>query len=233
MVGRVFKTSFISSIDDSTFVQRYAARRVCFAWHFKLVFSLTFPALFKVGRRPPSPAVSREDCGNFVIWPCLISPLCWVVCYPLISLPKPQTQSPRLIHLPTRRHQAPGAEHRRLLRGAQRLEHPTVLRAAFDALREHLSKRATASWLWCGRPVNYRRWSIELFFRDVKTTMHMEVLRTKSPEMIEKERVAHARHRLQRDSCADPAKCGDTSAGVGPHQLQRRGGSAAAGASPE
>ncbi len=124
MVGRVFKTSFISSIDDSTFVQRYAARRVCFAWHFKLVFSLTFPALFKVGRRPPSPAVSREDCGNFVIWPCLISPLCWVVCYLLISLPKPQTQSPRLIHLPTRRHQAPGAEHRRLLRGAQRLEHP-------------------------------------------------------------------------------------------------------------
>ena len=67
-----------------------------------------------------------------------------------------------------------------------------LLRAAFDALREHLSKRATASWLWCGRPVNYRRWSIELFFRDVKTTMHMEVLCTKSPEMIEKVLLMHA-----------------------------------------
>lgn len=38
----------------------------------------------------------------------------------------------------------------------------------------------------------YRRWSIELFFRDVKTTMHMEVLRTKSPQMIEKELLMHA-----------------------------------------
>ena len=38
----------------------------------------------------------------------------------------------------------------------------------------------------------YRRWSIELFFRDVKTTMHMEVLRTKSPAMIEKELLMHA-----------------------------------------
>ena len=38
----------------------------------------------------------------------------------------------------------------------------------------------------------YRRWSIELFFRDVKTTMHMEVLRCKSPAMIEKELLMHA-----------------------------------------
>jgi hypothetical protein len=38
----------------------------------------------------------------------------------------------------------------------------------------------------------YRRWSIELFYRDVKTTMHMEVLRTKCPEMIEKELLMHA-----------------------------------------
>ena len=38
----------------------------------------------------------------------------------------------------------------------------------------------------------YRRWSIELFYRDVKTTMHMEVLRTKSPAMIEKELLMHA-----------------------------------------
>ncbi len=38
----------------------------------------------------------------------------------------------------------------------------------------------------------FRRWSIELFYRDVKTTMHMEVLRTKSPPMIEKELLMHA-----------------------------------------
>lgn len=38
----------------------------------------------------------------------------------------------------------------------------------------------------------FRRWSIELFYRDVKTTMHMEVLRTKSPQMIEKELLMHA-----------------------------------------
>lgn len=38
----------------------------------------------------------------------------------------------------------------------------------------------------------YRRWSIELFYRDIKTTMHMEVMRTKSPEMVEKELLMHA-----------------------------------------
>ena len=30
----------------------------------------------------------------------------------------------------------------------------------------------------------YRRWSIELFYCDIKTTMHMEVMLTKSPEMV-------------------------------------------------
>lgn len=38
----------------------------------------------------------------------------------------------------------------------------------------------------------FRRWSIELFYRDVKTTMHMEVMRTKTPTMIEKELLMHA-----------------------------------------
>lgn len=33
----------------------------------------------------------------------------------------------------------------------------------------------------------YRRWSIELFYRDIKTTMRMVVMRTKTPAMIEKE----------------------------------------------
>jgi hypothetical protein len=38
----------------------------------------------------------------------------------------------------------------------------------------------------------YRRWSIELFFRDIKTTMKMDVLRCKTPEMVEKEIDMHS-----------------------------------------
>ena len=37
----------------------------------------------------------------------------------------------------------------------------------------------------------YRRWSVELFFRDLKTTTKMEILRCKSPEMIRKEVLMH------------------------------------------
>lgn len=33
----------------------------------------------------------------------------------------------------------------------------------------------------------YRRWSVELFFRDLKTTMKMDILRCKTPAMIRKE----------------------------------------------
>jgi hypothetical protein len=38
----------------------------------------------------------------------------------------------------------------------------------------------------------YRRWSIELFFRDIKTTMKMDILRCKTPAMVEKEICLHA-----------------------------------------
>ena len=38
----------------------------------------------------------------------------------------------------------------------------------------------------------YRRWSIELFLRDLKTTMQMEVLRCKTPNMVLKELTMHA-----------------------------------------
>jgi len=37
----------------------------------------------------------------------------------------------------------------------------------------------------------FHRWEIELRFRDIKTTMGMELLRTKSPEMIRKEIMMH------------------------------------------
>ena len=38
----------------------------------------------------------------------------------------------------------------------------------------------------------FRRWSVEVFYRDIKQTMAMDILRCKSPEMIDKELVMHA-----------------------------------------
>ncbi len=37
----------------------------------------------------------------------------------------------------------------------------------------------------------YQRWDIELFFRDIKITMGMDILRCKSPDMIRKELLMH------------------------------------------
>ncbi len=39
--------------------------------------------------------------------------------------------------------------------------------------------------------VYFRRWDVELFFRDIKTTLGMDILRCKSPEMIRKEMVMY------------------------------------------
>ena len=41
------------------------------------------------------------------------------------------------------------------------------------------------------RDLYFRRWDVELFFRDIKTTMGMDILRCKSPEMIRKEIMMH------------------------------------------
>jgi hypothetical protein len=38
----------------------------------------------------------------------------------------------------------------------------------------------------------FRRWSVELFFRDIKITLGMDVLRCKTPEMVRKEIIMHA-----------------------------------------
>lgn len=38
----------------------------------------------------------------------------------------------------------------------------------------------------------FKRWSIELFFRDIKITMGMDVLRCKTPSMVRKEIIMHA-----------------------------------------
>jgi len=37
----------------------------------------------------------------------------------------------------------------------------------------------------------YQRWDVELFFRDIKTTMGMDILRCKSPDMVQKELLMH------------------------------------------
>jgi hypothetical protein len=39
--------------------------------------------------------------------------------------------------------------------------------------------------------VYFQRWDIELFFRDIKTTMGMDILRCKTPEMVRKEILMH------------------------------------------
>ena len=37
----------------------------------------------------------------------------------------------------------------------------------------------------------FKRWDVELFFRDIKTTMGMDILRCQTPEMIRKEILMH------------------------------------------
>lgn len=49
----------------------------------------------------------------------------------------------------------------------------------------------------------YRRWSIELFFRDIKTTLKMDVLRCKTPSMVGN---PHAYMRLQCHPAAHPTQ---------------------------
>ena len=63
----------------------------------------------------------------------------------------------------------------------------------------------------------FERWDVELFFRDIKTTMDMDILRCKSPDMVRKEimmhliaynciqsliveAVAHTKHKVRRIS---------------------------------
>jgi hypothetical protein len=39
--------------------------------------------------------------------------------------------------------------------------------------------------------IYFQRWDVELFFRDIKTTMDMDILRCKTPEMVRKEILMH------------------------------------------
>lgn len=50
------------------------------------------------------------------------------------------------------------------------------------------ASRYTASEL---AELYFQRWDVELVFRDIKTTLSMDVLRCRSPEMVEKEILMH------------------------------------------
>jgi hypothetical protein len=39
--------------------------------------------------------------------------------------------------------------------------------------------------------IYFRRWAVELFFRDIKTSLGMDILRCKTPEMVRKEITMH------------------------------------------
>jgi len=58
----------------------------------------------------------------------------------------------------------------------------------------HIITTLTDSSIYSAKDVAdlyFRRWDIELFFRDIKTTMGMDILRCKSPSMIRKELLMH------------------------------------------
>ncbi len=53
----------------------------------------------------------------------------------------------------------------------------------------------------------FKRWQVELFYRDIKTTMHMDILRSRSPQMIEKELAMYAIcYNLARGMMQDAAR---------------------------
>jgi hypothetical protein len=55
-----------------------------------------------------------------------------------------------------------------------------------------------------------QRWDVELFFRDIKTTMGMDVLRCQTPEMIQKEVLMHLiAYNCIRRLMAEAAKAAD------------------------
>jgi hypothetical protein len=59
----------------------------------------------------------------------------------------------------------------------------------------------------------FRRWAVELFFRDIKTTLGLDVLRCQSPAMVRKEMVMHAiAYNLIRALMQDIAHCYQVSA---------------------
>ena len=69
-----------------------------------------------------------------------------------------------------------------------------VTEPGFRTQSFHLITTLTDSSIYSAKAIAdlyYQRWDIELFFRDIKTTMGMDILRCKSPSMIRKELLMH------------------------------------------
>ncbi len=55
----------------------------------------------------------------------------------------------------------------------------------------------------------YQRWDVELFFRDIKTTMGMDILRCRTPAMVNKEILMHLIAYIRSAATeSDPAQAG-------------------------
>ncbi len=70
----------------------------------------------------------------------------------------------------------------------------TVTEPGFRTQSFHIITTLTDADIYSARAIAglyYQRWDIELFFRDIKTTMGMDILRCKSPDMIRKELLMH------------------------------------------
>ena len=70
----------------------------------------------------------------------------------------------------------------------------TVTEPGFRTQSFHIITTLTDAGIYSAKAIAdlyYQRWDIELFFRDIKTTMGMDILRCKSPDMIRKELLMH------------------------------------------
>ena len=70
----------------------------------------------------------------------------------------------------------------------------TVTEPGFRTQSFHIITTLTDADIYSAKEIAdlyYQRWDIELFFRDIKTTMGMDILRCKSPDMIRKELLMH------------------------------------------
>jgi len=82
-----------------------------------------------------------------------------------------------------------------------RVSHFYIVTTLLDAVRYPAEELAD---------LYFQRWDVELFFRDIKTTMGMDVLRCQTPEMIQKEVLMHLiAYNCIRQLMAEAAKAAD------------------------
>ena len=70
----------------------------------------------------------------------------------------------------------------------------TVKEPGFRTRSFHIITTLTDSSIYSAKAIAdlyFQRWDIELFFRDIKTTMEIDILRCKSPNIIRKELLIH------------------------------------------